>query len=272
MSRFVRLQCFAHRGARAAAVLSALLLAFQAGAAPVCVESQHGIGGTGAVASSGAVGGTGAPQGAIGGTGAVAGGAIGGTGAPQGAIGGTGVQADGGIGGTGAPMADGIGGTGIVGTITGFASVCVNGLEIHYDDSTPVTTNGAASDAKQLAVGQVVAIEATPSARGLTARGIAVLHAVAGPITEVQPGQGLVRVMGQPVRVGDGTRIAGAGGSPTMDGLRPGMVVQVSGLRNSRGEVVASRIAETRDLREHSAVGRVQKLSDRGFDLNGTRA
>src|SRR5262249_47773517 len=32
----------------------------------------------------------------------------------------------------------GLGGTGIVGVITGFSSICINGLEVAYDATTPV--------------------------------------------------------------------------------------------------------------------------------------
>lgn len=233
-----------------------------AAAGPVCVDPERGIGGTGAVAQ-GAVGGTGAVAGAIGGTGAIAGsiggtgapqGAIGGTGAVAGAIGGTGSKTNGGIGGTG-DLAKGIGGTGIVGTITGFASVCVNGLEVHYDVATPVTANGMASAADRLAVGQVVAIEAGPSARGLEARRISVLHAVAGPVTEVRAGEGVIRVMGQKVRLGSDTRIAGQ----AIASLRAGDTVQVSGLRNRQGEIEASRVQAVAELAEHSVIGPLQR-------------
>src|SRR2546422_4023925 len=48
-------------------------------------------------------------------------------------IGGTGIGKDG---------SGGIGGTGIVGVITGFASICVNGVEVHYDASPPVSADG----------------------------------------------------------------------------------------------------------------------------------
>ena len=284
------------------ALVSALLGAVPACAAPVCVDPERGIGGTGAAARSpsgsiggtgavaGAIGGTGTPQGSIGGTGAVAAGAIGGTGAAQGAIGGTGAVAgaiggtgavagaiggtgaktNGGIGGTG-HMAQGLGGTGIVGTITGFASVCVNGLEVHYDDATPVTANGAASAANQLAVGQMVAIEALPSTRGLTARRISVLHAVAGPVTEVQPGQGMIRVMGQTVRVGADTRIAGPSGGGGIGDIRPGDMVQVSGHRGGAGEIRATRVQEVATLTEHSVIGHVRGGGRQAFSIDDTK-
>ncbi len=65
---------------------------------------------------------------------------IGGTGAAAGPA-----LADRGIGGTGAPafLADrGIGGTGIVAVITGFASICLGGIEVALEPGVPVLLEG----------------------------------------------------------------------------------------------------------------------------------
>jgi len=91
-------------------------------------------------------------------------GGIGGTGlqaerpVDQGGIGGTGIVAqgtgdEGGIGGTGI---SGNVDTGIIGTVTGFGSICVGGVEIQYGADTPVRVDGQPATARQLAVGQIV--------------------------------------------------------------------------------------------------------------------
>lgn len=216
-----------------------------------------GIGGTGAPESG--LGGTGAPAAGIGGTGAVAAG-IGGTGAVAAGIGGTGSPA-GGIGGTGAVAGSGMGGTGIVGTITGFASICVNGLEVHYDDATPMSENGQPANARRLAVGQVVAIDAAPSARGLEAKQVVIMHALAGPVTRND--RGGLEVMGQPVRFVAGLDRQGS------EGFGPGTPVRVSGLRGADGTVVASRVERADDLPEHSAVGETHRNSVDGLPIRG---
>ncbi|NQD92193.1 hypothetical protein HP532_05930 [Pseudomonas sp. CrR25] len=172
-----------------------------------------------------------------------------------GGMGGTGAVATGGIGGTGAPADNGgIGGTGIVGTITGFGSICVNGVEVHFDEQVPLSENGVPVSSKQLAIGQVVAVEAGASQQGLQALSIAILHAYEGPITGVAADSASMRVMGQPVQVAPGARVA--------EGLRVGEPVRVSGLRNSRGEVVASRIDRAPNLTQVSAIGAVERAGD----------
>jgi len=263
----------------------AAALAAPAWAVPACVDAggfggtgapvvERGIGGTGAPAAG--IGGTGTPAAGIGGTGTPAAGiggtgspvaGIGGTGTPASGIGGTGRAPEGGAGGTGAQPgtgepAGGIGGTGIVGTITGFASICVNGLEVFYDDATPTTENGQAVDTRRLAIGQVVAIDAAPGERGLMARQVAILHAVAGPVTRA--GAGSLEVMGQPVRFGPQLDTA------AVRGLQVGDTVRVSGLRNARGEVIASRVDADRNLAEHSAVGALEGGRVHGTPVAGT--
>lgn len=194
------------------------------------------------------------------------GGGIGGTGAPlagmPGGMGGTGDQARGGVGGTGAPADGGIGGTGIVGTITGFASICVNGVEVHYDAAVPVSENGVEASPARLAVGQVVAVEAAGSDGGLKAERIAILNAYEGPLTSPGIVGDSARVMGQQVRLAPGARVDQA--------LRGGDRVRVSGLRNAAGEVVATRIERAAGLREDSAIGPLDALGAlQGLPLTG---
>ena len=85
-----------------------------------------------------------------------------------------------GIGGTGAAEG-GIGGTGLIGVITGFASICVNGVEVHYDTGTPVSADGLPMSLDHLAVGQVVAVQAIGEGDQLSARSISIMRAAVGP-------------------------------------------------------------------------------------------
>ena len=170
---------------------------------------------------------------------------LGGTGSPAvrgpdpGGIGGTGqVATGGGVGGTGSPVqtaepGSGLGGTGIVGVVTGFASICVNGVEVEYEPATPVQRDGRAEPISELAVGQLVALQAEGEGDRLRARHIAVLDAAVGPLTALEAASGRFAVMGQPsvaLERGD------------LQGLRLGDWVRVSGLRVASGEIRATRV------------------------------
>lgn len=168
-------------------------------------------------------------------------------------VGTTAMTSDGGIGGTGKSADDnegGIGGTGIVGTITGFASVCVNGVEVHYDDHVPVSENGQPSSVSALAVGQVVALDAGRGARGLTARKIEVVYALEGPVTHRTPGK--LEVMGAGVIAAETSMRAG------LEAFNPGDWVQVSGHRDGQGQWVATRVAKIEARREVTLQGGVE--------------
>lgn len=186
--------------------------------------------------------------------------------AEEGGIGGTGIVAEGGIGGTGAVARGGIGGTGIVGAITGFASICVNGLEVHFDESAVVTVNGEPADTRQLAVGQVVAVQAENSPKGLVTRDIAVLHVLEGPVTGTGSVSDAVLVMGRTVRLGADTQLGGLSGPGD---LEPGSLVQVSGYLNAQGEVAATRIQRVEKLHAVSAIGHVADLQGGAYRLDG---
>ncbi|HMU65213.1 MAG: DUF5666 domain-containing protein [Nitrosomonas sp.] len=207
------------------------------------VNPAAGIGGTGSkVAESG-----------VGGTGIYAGGGIGGTGHPEK-----------GIGGTGSKLAEdgGIGGTGIIGTITGFASVCVNGVEVHYDNNTPVTVDGRLSTARELAVGQVVITRALGSGQEVTAKHIAIVHAAIGPISHINPLTREMHVLGQVVQVTE---------SRDLSNFKPGDWAQISGHRLANGAIVASRIEAATTATDAKINGHITHVDAKGFEVNGAR-
>jgi len=161
---------------------------------------------------------------------------IGGTGdtALHPGIGGTGdVAGKPGIGGTGIDNG-GIGGTGIVGVITGFASICVNGVEVHYDDATPIQDNGQPVKAGTLTVGQMVAVVARGQGDELQAQRIALQHQAVGPVERVDVPRREVRVLGQTVHW--------SGDTGALAALRPGQWVRVSGLRLSDGSIESTHV------------------------------
>lgn len=172
-------------------------------------------------------------------------------------------QADnrkGGIGGTGNQVTDGIGGTGIIGVITDFGSIWVNGIRVQYDATTPVQAYGATAAADKLALGQVVAVEATESENIMRAKQITVLAVVTGPVGEINLVQNQITVLGQAIRVTSETH------NIALQDLKIGDPVRISGLRETRGIIVATRIDPApRDVVE--VTGRVDKLASNGFNI-----
>jgi hypothetical protein len=169
-------------------------------------------------------------------------------------------------GGAGRSVPDTAGPIAVVGVLTEFGSLCVNGLQIHYDERTPVTVNGRMAHPRDLALGQVLAVEARAAGGQLAAQNIAIVRVLEGPITRVNAAAGTVHVMDQAVRVTDETmgRVR-----EQLAELKPGATVEVSGHRNARGEVVASRMDFAPPRSGHSVIGRMKQNSARSGAIGG---
>jgi len=182
---------------------------------------------------------------------------IGGTGHQQEGIGGTGKQASSGVGGTGAQANSGVGGTGIVGVITGFASVCVNGLEVHYDNKTKVDVDGQTSAINALYIGQLVAIESIDNGDLLEAERISVSHIMVGKIEKIDVAQYTLQILGQTVSYSRNTY-----GSAN---LKLNQAVQLSGLVAANNQIYALRIDPVAPSTPSSIVG----VIDSAGKING---
>ncbi len=191
----------------------------------------------------------------MGGTGIHDGKGMGGTGAKfaEGkGMGGTGIHNGKGMGGTGAKFAErGIGGTGITGDIgvygrvTGFGSICVNGMEIEYTAKTPVENNGRNASIQALRVGQVVAVRAFQKNGEFRARKITVDKAVSGRIGSINAKRGEMVVAKQRV-------IADGKGRDVMKLLKAGDYVSVSGMKRADGVIIAGLIERMKPAKSGS--------------------
>ncbi len=217
---------------------------------------------------------------------AISGSGIGGTGTPallnnNSGIGGTGsplTKTNGsGIGGTGAiANSSGIGGTGqkadkqasiIIGTITGFGSICVNGIEIHYTPSTPVHANGEASNVGQLALGQVVSANVSGTGNEVYAKDINVINIVAGPVTDINPQLQQLTVLGQKVYLSGKTYLPQD--TIKLTNIQKGSFIRISGLRQADGGIVASRIAHSNSTNNVQITGIAKHITAKGFTVQG---
>ncbi len=123
----------------------------------------------------------------------------------------------------------GIGATGIVGTLTDFGSVIVNGLRVTVPSDLPVRTPYGDAGQDVLALGQNLTIEAATISGRLLARRIAVVYPI---VADLSDGDGAAMTVGGiPVRLEPGA----------LNESAPGPRVAVSGIWNG-GEIVASRL------------------------------
>jgi len=126
----------------------------------------------------------------------------------------------------------GIGGTGIIGAITGFGSIFVNGVEVEIGRGTQLTVDGQRVDDIDFARGDVVEVLAVEQRGGTRAERVQVRHEVIGKVEQVDKANSSFTVLGQTV-IAD-----------TQDVSLPqaGGVVRVSGFRDNTGRVHATRV------------------------------
>lgn len=192
-------------------------------------------------------------------------------------LGGTGVvPTDEGVGGTGILAGgddDGIGGTGILGTITGFGSILANGLKVEYDDGTPLEIAGQPASAGELAIGQVVTIEAERIGTQLRARRISVQFEVTGPLGSFDLARGELSLLGQTVKLGTGAHVydRARGQRVSVSALRTGDFIRVSGLRRGDGVIVASLLERGPPGREVQLAGPLSQVESGAFRVAGLR-
>ncbi len=136
-----------------------------------------------------------------------------------------------GFGGTG-HKPSGFGGTGIVGTVTKFGSIWVNGVEVEYGHNTQVHSRLAARE--KLKLGQQVVLETLPNAHKIETRRISVYYPVAGRITRVRGNQITINNR-YVVNTHRARRDRGVN-------LRVGEHVAINGFANSRNTWTATRI------------------------------
>jgi hypothetical protein len=150
------------------------------------------------------------------------------------------VASDRGLGGSGIWSEDrGLGGSGmragIIGVVTGFASLCVNGFEVELDETSVVTVEGHPATPADIHLGQLVVIEAKAEGGKLRAASIDVRLAALGPVSTVSDDGKTLTLLGQTVRLSD---VAGA----RPEKLAPGDWVAVSGLRGADTAIEGSSV------------------------------
>jgi hypothetical protein len=160
-----------------------------------------------------------------------------------------------GIGGTGGGIA-GIGGSGFIssGSVTGFGSVFVNGVEFETDSATFDIDDSGSGSQSDLAIGMVVTVNGTVNADGITgtATSISFDDQLQGPVSNLSAPDAdgdnrTFTVFGKTVRISaistvfDVTGLLGT--TPfDFDLIANGNNVEISGFVNTAGELIATRV------------------------------
>ncbi len=171
--------------------------------------------------------------------------------------------------GGGATFGGGIGGTGLViGTITDFGSIVVEGVE--FDTSAAIVTiDGQPAAATDLALGMVVTVSGEIDATGTAgvADTVEFTSLLEGPVSAVDVTAKTATILGQTVRVDADTvldRIA-------PDASAIGVPVRVSGFIDGDGTIHATRISRRPAGRPLVITGTVRRLDNlaRRFRVRG---
>lgn len=128
------------------------------------------------------------------------------------------------------PFEGGIGGTGIVGVLTDFGSLMINGLRVEMETRTRVHSPFGTLSDSALAVGQPLTVFAVRNRERLVARDVQIAVPLVGTVTRSPAGT--ITINGAPVRA-----------EPSALGrLSPGQRVTAYGIWSGNG-LIASRIA-----------------------------
>ncbi len=175
------------------------------------------------------------------------------------------------------PGGGGIGGSGATasGSINGFGSIFVNGVE--YDTAqADIQVNGQSATESDLGLGMVVLVSGTVNADGVTgtADSVAFDGNVRGPVESIQLSQDgdtqQLSILGSSVIV---ERIGTVFENTSFDTLAVGDVIEVSGYPESNGKLRATRIEKIEDfvpgVSEIEKTGTVSALVGNQFTLGG---
>ncbi|MGH8276185.1 MAG: DUF5666 domain-containing protein, partial [Steroidobacteraceae bacterium] len=155
------------------------------------------------------------------------------------------------------------------GTITGFGSIFVNGVHFQTSSAT-IRKNGVVVDQSQLAVGEIARVKGSTDAAGDMgeADSVDVDESVVGPIATIDTMNSLLTVLGQMVKINTGTSFSSDIQPADITGLKVADVIRVSGLIDSSGDIVATRIERNGSGSPLQVLGTVSSLDATAHTFN----
>lgn len=130
------------------------------------------------------------------------------------------------------------------GTVTGFGSIFVNGVEFETNATTQFTIDDSPGAESDLSIGDVVIVTGSIDANGTTGTADSVFfdEAVEGPIDAINLAANQMLVAGQLVLIDASTSFDDGISPAALDGLAVGNFVEVSGFPDADNNIRATRI------------------------------
>jgi hypothetical protein len=157
------------------------------------------------------------------------------------------------------------------GAVQRFGSVFVNDVE-YFTTTAQVLIDGAPATEAQLRIGQVVTVDGSVNADGVTgtANTISFESDLRGAVTAVNAATSSFTLLGQVVKVNAATNFDDSIVPAALSALAPGTVVEVSGYRTANGSLNATRIDRSGSSTDR-IVGAISSLNPATFTfrING---
>ncbi len=141
-----------------------------------------------------------------------------------------------GIGGTGI-MVGNQQGAGVIGMITGYGSIFVNGIEIETENKATISIDGTRVKAHDFEIGEVVEVLTVDSNTHTQAQHINIRHEIIGPVSHYDSGKQTAIILGQTIQLSETVSTS----------FELGDTLAVSGFTDPAGLIHATHIKLTTD-------------------------
>jgi hypothetical protein len=141
-----------------------------------------------------------------------------------------------GIGGTGI-MAGNQQGSGIIGMITGYGSIFVNGIEVETENKATISIDGIKVKDHDFEIGEVVEVLSKDTKAHTQAQHINIRHEIIGPVSHYDSGKKTAIILGQTIQLSE----------TVSTGFDLGDTLAVSGFTDPAGLIHATHIKHTTD-------------------------
>ena len=165
---------------------------------------------------------------------------------------------------TGGGNVSGIQGSGIaLGSITGFGSIFVNGIEWRTTSAQFTIDGQSGGREDQLRIGKVVTVRGTLDSSGTAGSATTVDYSdsLEGPVSARNLAAGTLTVLGQTVRITGVTRFDDNITPRSLEGIAVGDRVEVSGFTDATGAIVASYVEKKVSTAAFEITGAVSNLN-----------